>query len=78
MINPSIQKIAEEVNPVREHSSLTNKDGGFIPPSKGNDLYHRQESVAFSNGVKIFEVMIHQSTITPASYISALLWEHTI
>jgi len=45
------------VNPVRELCSLTIKDGGIEPPSLRNDLYHRQESVAFSNGVntKIFE-----------------------
>jgi len=41
-----------QVNPVREHSSLKIKDGGIEPPSLRNDLCHRQESVAFSNGVK--------------------------
>ena len=42
----------EGVNPVREFlpNSLTIKDGGITPPSKDN-LYRRQESAAFSNGV---------------------------
>jgi len=40
-----------DVNPVRELCSLTIEDGGIEPPSLRNDLYHRQESVAFSNGV---------------------------
>ena len=42
-----------ELNPIREQSSLTPLDGGIKPPSIRNDLYHRQELVAFSNGVKM-------------------------
>ncbi|MEE9164923.1 MAG: SagB/ThcOx family dehydrogenase, partial [Nitrospinota bacterium] len=49
---------SSKVNPVRGHSSLTPKDGGIEPPSLRNDLYHRQESVAFNNGVKNFFTMV--------------------
>ena len=38
------------VNPVREQT-LTVTDGGIIPPSTRTTPYHRQEPVAFSNGV---------------------------
>ncbi|MBU2573465.1 MAG: hypothetical protein KKH28_05255 [Elusimicrobia bacterium] len=40
------------VNPVREQP-LTGTDGGIIPPSERNTPYRRQESAAFSNGVKV-------------------------
>ena len=48
-----IQCLGEKnrVNPVRELCPLTTKDDGIEPPSIRNNLYHRHESVAFSNGV---------------------------
>ena len=50
------------MNPVRELYSLTTIGDGIEPPSIRNDLYHRQESVAFSNGVKDQQEFIIQFT----------------
>ena len=38
-------------DPVRERCSLTARDGDIELSSLKNNLYYRQESVAFSNGV---------------------------
>ena len=66
------------VNPVRELYSLTTKDDGIEPrktsgllrgepPSLRNDLYHRQESVAFSNGINGFRLFFADLIISKLS-----------
>ena len=41
------------VNPVRDNERFANKDGGIVPLSDSMDSNRRQESAAFSNGVKL-------------------------
>lgn len=41
-----------DVHPVREQGSLKITNGGLLPPSMENNVFRRQESAPFSNGVK--------------------------
>ena len=59
--------IDASVNPVRELYSLTTKDDGIEPPSLSNDLYPRQESVTFSNGVNGFRLFFADLIISKLS-----------
>ena len=59
--------IDASVNPVRELYSLTAKDDGIEPPSLSNYLYHRQESVTFSNRINGFRLFFADLIISKLS-----------